>query len=278
MGAKRKPLKALAVAAALLAAGGCESGPSATSKDQAVHDSIMGMARTALAKRDYPNAANLFGKLYSRGALKGDDVTSYLLSLRTIRALEEARKVADKFEDDFDNDPDFLLERARLELAERNGEKALETMTEAEAVKPGHWEISSIRGVALDSLGRHAEAQAAFTEALKRSPGNAAVFNNMALSMAQQGNIDGAIDILRRLINSGGKTNPQIRQNLALMYGLRGDFEEYEALAGMDLNEDMVQRNVAAFRNMHARGAVPAFPLPGAQPLLPASSEGGGEN
>ena len=47
-----------------------------------------------------------------------------------------------------------------------------------------------------------------------------------------------------------GKTQPRIRQNLALVVGLQGRFEEARQIASQDLPNDQVEANMAYLQKM----------------------------
>ena len=68
--------------------------------------------------------------------------------------------------------------------------------------------------------------------------------------MAQSGKLDEAISLLSGLVNSE-YTNPKLRQNLALLYGLKGEFEKASVLASEDLPPETVTENLATFQMIH---------------------------
>lgn len=92
------------------------------------------------------------------------------------------------------------------------------------------------RGAVLDAMRRHEEAQAAYRAALDVTPRHAAARNNLALSLAFSGKYDEALAIMVPLARSSAAT-PQIRSNLALIYGLSGDSGRALAASRIDLDE-----------------------------------------
>ena len=81
--------------------------------------------------------------------------------------------------------------------------------------------LITARGIALDRLSRHAEAQATYREGLKRDPTDFALLSNLGLSLGLSGQTDEGIAILRELVRDGS-ANANTRGNLALVYGLAG--------------------------------------------------------
>jgi len=101
-------------------------------------------------------------------------------------------------------------------------------------------------GVALDRAGRHEEAQAAYRSALAVSPRNPIARNNLALSLAFSGRFAEAVALVEPIARSADAT-PRDRQNLAFIYGLKGDRDMALALSRIDLDEATAQANLAFY-------------------------------
>lgn len=88
-------------------------------------------------------------------------------------------------------------------------------------------------GVTLDLLGRHDDAQIAYSQGLDRSPGNMILTNNLALSFALSEDYEAALRILSDL--AGARPDAKgARENLALVYGLSGDMVAARNMSGID--------------------------------------------
>ena len=121
-------------------------------------------------------------------------------------------------------------------------------------------------GIAYDYVGRPVEAQASYDRALAQSPQNPAVLNNVALSRALAGDLEGGIAILEQQTKRP-TAQAQVRQNLALLYALKGDLSKVERLASQDLPERIVKNNLAYFRDLDPNkieltAATTRIPLP----------------
>jgi Flp pilus assembly protein TadD len=92
-------------------------------------------------------------------------------------------------------------------------------------------------------------AAAAYQAALVLAPGDTAILSNYGLSVGMAGDLPRAETLLRQAVQ-----NPvapaQARQNLALIVGLQGRFNESEQLASRDLPPAVAAENVAYLRRM----------------------------
>lgn len=124
-----------------------------------------------------------------------------------------------------------------LEAAQRNGET--------------DWRVAAALGSAYDQQGLYEKARGEYRKALAADAENVTVLNNLAMSYALEGNLKQAEAELRKAdaLPASGK-QPRIRQNLALVVGLQGRFDEATALARKDLPPKQVEENMAYLRKM----------------------------
>ena len=147
---------------------------------------------------------------------------------------------------------DALFELARAYIAAGNGFYAIEPLKRLQGADARDWRSWSLIGVAYDQVGRPADAEAAWRQALVLSPDNPAVLSNLAMHHAAKGETAQAETLLRRAAAQPAATI-QIRQNLALILGLQGKFAEAETLTRQDLPPEIADNNLAYLRA--ARGA-----------------------
>jgi Flp pilus assembly protein TadD len=113
------------------------------------------------------------------------------------------------------------------------------------------WKTYNALGSALAEQGRYSEARAQYNQALRVSPGNVKVINNIAMSHILEGNPAQAETMLRRVLASpAGRGQTRIRQNLALAVGLQGRFKEARYIASQDLPPAEVEANMAYLKRM----------------------------
>lgn len=100
------------------------------------------------------------------------------------------------------------------------------------------------KGVALDSLGEHGEAQTAYHVVLAATPDNVAAQNNLALSYILSEHYADAVRILEKLLKSKQGDRATVRQNLALAYGLQGNHKKALELGLQDLSAKEAEENL----------------------------------
>ena len=115
----------------------------------------------------------------------------------------------------------------------------------------GDWRTYSALGSAYDQQGQYAQARESYQKALAMEPNQISVLNNLGMSYALEGNLKQGESTLRNAMAlPQGKANPRIRQNLALVVGLQGRFEESRKIASEDLPADQVEANLAYLQKM----------------------------
>ena len=141
----------------------------------------------------------------------------------------------------------------QLLAAGRSGEAI--TMLERAAAQPGaDWKTLSALGSAYDQQGNYSQARAKYQAALVLKPGELSVQNNMAMSFALEGKLPDAEKLLRAAsAQPGADAQPRIRQNLALVVGLQGRFDEARKIASADLPPEQVEANLNYLQQMLAQ-------------------------
>ena len=138
----------------------------------------------------------------------------------------------------------------KLIAAGRPGE-AIPVLEKIAASGPGDWRILSALGSAYDQQGQYSTARDTYQKALALQPNQISVLNNIGMSYALEGNLKQAEKTLRNAMTlPEGSTLPRLRQNLALVVGLQGRFEESRQIASEDLPPDEVEANMAYLQKM----------------------------
>jgi Flp pilus assembly protein TadD len=146
-----------------------------------------------------------------------------------------------------------------------NYSQALDVLGRAHTPDDPDWRVLSAQGAVLDQIGRHEEAQRHYASALKMAGDEPSILSNLGLSYALSKDLPKAESTLRKAA-ARNATDSRVRQNLALVLGLQGRFNEAEEIARGDLSPDEASANVAYLRQMVAQEnkklARPAAPAP----------------
>jgi Flp pilus assembly protein TadD len=218
---------------------------------QAVEPSLRAAAANAEAAHDYQGAAQHWGTIYQR---RPDDREVALNLARMLRYGGQPQQGADLMQAHLARHPGdagLLTELGKDYLAADRVGLAIKALEEARTTTGAAWDSHATLGVALDTQGRTAEAADAYARALELSPGNAAVLNNYALSLALAGKLDDAVAMLRQAAELPA-SGTQVRQNLALLLALKGDGAQAERLAGHDLPPEVARGNVEILKALAA--------------------------
>lgn len=175
---------------------------------------------------------------------------AFAKSLRGIGSSQRSAEVASQALSLHPGDAELSKALARAAMDQARPDVAVSTLFVAIPKARDDWELMSLYGVALDNMGNHKEAQASYDTALKLSPMNSTVMSNLGLSYLMQGEYEMAESILRRAMSQSNQPDPRIRQNLALVLGVQGRFDESAELTGVDLPPNMVAENMAYYRKL----------------------------
>jgi Flp pilus assembly protein TadD len=132
-------------------------------------------------------------------------------------------------------------------------QQALDVLSRAHTPAHPDWRILSVQGAVLDQMGRHDEARRHYETALRIEPNDPTVLSNLGLSYALSKDLVHAEQTLRKAAAAHSPIDPRVRQNLALVVGLRGHFAEAESIARADLPPTEAAANVAFLRQMLAQ-------------------------
>jgi Flp pilus assembly protein TadD len=136
-------------------------------------------------------------------------------------------------------------------LASGRSEQAIPVLKSVADSGTDDWRILSALGSAYDQQGQYGMARETYQKALALQPNQISVLYNMGMSYALEGNLKEAEETLRSAVAlPEGKSLPRLRQNLALVVGLQGRFEESRKIASEDLPAEEVEANMAYLQKM----------------------------
>lgn len=198
---------------------------------------------------DLLKATDYWGKAYAQSPRELQPALNYA---RNLRAMGEKRRAL------------AVLQQASLyhgqsrELASEYGRLALDLdqvnvakQLLAIADDPGNpdWRVVSARGAALAKEGNYNEAIPYFQRALSLAPDQPSVLSNLALAHAMNGEPGEAEQMLRQAAATDGNST-RIRQNLALVLGLQGKYDEAKLVAARDIPMTNASENADYLRQV----------------------------
>ncbi|WP_319772405.1 tetratricopeptide repeat protein [Breoghania sp.] len=240
---KTAPLRRLAVIASLAAAlmlGGCVSDGKVSSPSGASGAGVSLQAVGQWASRyeaDPSDKTNILG--YSDALRRNDQLDQSMEVLR--RGLIEHQK-----------DREIAAAYGKILAQKGHFKEALNVIQQAQTPTRPDWKLMSAEAAIRDQLGERKRARYLYTEALKIVPGEPSVLNNLAMSHVLENDLTTAEKILRSAM-ARNRTDPRVRQNLALVLGLQGRFAEAEQVASADLPPEQVKANMAYLKRMLAQ-------------------------
>jgi Flp pilus assembly protein TadD len=239
---------AVAIFGAALAAGGCSTTVGTSSSD------TTGSIRSEVTPRsdvEWRQEMNAWGARYRANPADPEAAIKYAQSLRAVGQRAQAAAVLEQAAVHNPDNRAVLGAYGRALADNGNSQQALDVLNRAHTQDQPDWRILSVQGAVLDQMGRHADAQRYYASALRLMPDEPSVLSNLGLSYALSKNLPQAETTLRHAAEQRG-AEPKVRQNLALVVGLQGRFQEAEKIASGDLSPAEAQANVAYLRQMLA--------------------------
>ena len=206
----------------------------------------------ARSEAEWRGDAQALGEKFRADPRDPDTAIRYARALRATGQRTQAAAVLETAALHNPNNKPLLGAYGRALADTGSFKQALDVLERAHSPDQPDWRILSVQGAVLDQMGRHEEAQRYYASALKIMPDEPSVMSNLGLSYALSKDLKRAEETLRRASAKGG-TDKRVRQNLALVVGLQGRFQEAETIARADLPPEEATANVATLRRMLAQ-------------------------
>lgn len=239
----------VAVMATSLLLGGC-----AASSDLLPGTATLASADTQAAdtldpEAELRKATEYWGQQHAKNP---GDKTTGLNYARNLKAGGDKRQALAVLQNVFSmnkSDPEVAGELGRLALEFDQLSLASRALEVADVPDKPDWRVVSARGTVLAKQGQHKAAIAYFERALAISPNQPSVLNNLAMANAMSGNAQKAEQILRDLAQLNGAPT-KVNQNLALVLGLQGKYDESKAAGAAAIPPDVAAANTEYLRQM----------------------------
>lgn len=203
----------------------------------------------AMSESQLRSASDQAGKAYERNP-KNPDVGMHYASIlmrsgRGAQALAVMQQVAIHNP----NNKTVLAAYGKSQAAAGQLQPALETIRRAQTPDRPDWKLLSAEGAILDQLGRSREARVKYRDALDLNPNESSIHSNLGMSYLLGEDLRTAETYLKKAAQLDQRDS-RVRQNLALVVGLQGRFDEAEKIARAELSPEQAEANVQYLKSI----------------------------
>lgn len=204
---------------------------------------------------DPVRATEYWAEQYSKNPRDLDAALGYAQNLTALGKKREALAVLQQAAIIHGSDKKLARDYGRLALDLDQVSLAKKLLAIADDPVNPDWRVVLARGTAHAKEGSYREAITFYERAQALQPQHPSVLNNLALAYTMAGDAERGETLLREAQTRGG--NARVRQNLALVLGLQGKYDEATQLASTDLAPSEAQANTALLQKMVRREAQP---------------------
>jgi len=243
----------LALLAFAMAATACASAPKAETDAELAMQAAMQPAsaeeRAAANRADPLTRANFWGKENLKDPEDLATGLEFARSLREIGSHDRAIDVLSRTLIVHPDSPDALMLLGRIQMTKGDVPSAGHAFNRATEVAPMRSETWAALGTTYDRQGQHRLAQTAYQKALEIEPYRTTTLTNYGLSLVLTGDLVGA-EAKLRLAAANADAGARVTENLALVLGLQGRFDEMRDLSGAIAPDQVVDQNVALLQSL----------------------------
>ena len=240
---------AVAVILAALVAG-CAGGVSRETTGSVARGS--GQRIDSMTQTQLNSAAQDLGYAYTKDTKNRDTALRYANVLQMQGKSDQALAVMRKLVIDHPKDRSVLSAYGKSLASVGELEPALDAVRRAQTPEYPDWKLVSAEAAILDQLGQPDAARQLYRKALDLKPNEPSVLSNLGMSYVLSGDLKTAETYLRSASEQPG-ADSRVRQNLALVVGLQGRFEEARDIASRELSPEQAEANMAYLRQMMAQ-------------------------
>ena len=190
-----------------------------------------------------------WGARYERKPKDKQTGLTYASLLRMTGRDDQALAVMRKMVIHHPKDNDVLSAYGKALAATGKLPEALDAIQRAQRPDHPDWRLLSAEGAILDQMERPEQARSLYRRALDIAPNEPTVLSNLGMSYLLTNDLQAAETYLHQAVRQSG-ADSRVRQNLALVIGLQGRFEEAERIASAELPPQEAAANIEYLRGM----------------------------
>lgn len=192
------------------------------------------------------------GQSYAKNPNDKRIATNYAAALQMDGDADQSLAVMRKLAIVLPKDRDVLAAYGKALAANGQFEPALDAVRRAQTPEYPDWKLVSAEAAILDQLGQRDGARQNYRKALDLKPNEPSILSNLGMSYVLEGDLRTAETYMRSAAQQPN-ADSRVRQNLALVVGLQGRFDEAETIASQELSPEQAQANVTYLRQMLAQ-------------------------
>lgn len=197
-------------------------------------------------------ATTRLGESYASNPNDKRIATNFAAALQMDGDADQSLAVMRKLAIAYPKDRDVLAAYGKALAANGQFEPALDAVRRAQTPEYPDWRLVSAEAAILDQMGHRDEARQNYRKALDLKPNEPSILSNLGMSYVLEGDLRTAETYMRSAAQQPN-ADSRVRQNLALVVGLQGRFDEAEKIASQELSPEQAQANVAYLRQMLAQ-------------------------
>jgi Flp pilus assembly protein TadD len=202
-----------------------------------------------LTQDDFDKAVTYWGGRYQNNEKDRNTALNYSAALLRVGRSDQAVAVLQKAAINFPNDREVQAAYGKGLASHGDLQQALEIIQRAQTPDQPDWKLISAEAAIRDQLGQHDQARALYAQALQIAPNEPTTLSNYGMSYVLTGELPQAEKMLRQAI-AQPNADSRVRQNLALVVGLEGHFDEAQKIASAELSPDQAAANIAYLKSM----------------------------
>lgn len=202
-----------------------------------------------MSTQELETAADRLGAAFAHNPKDKQTAIRYATVLQMNGRADQSLAVMRKLAIGYPKDRDVLAAYGKALAADNQLGPALDAIRRAQTPEYPDWRLVSAEAAILDQIGQSGEARNLYRKALELKPNEPSVLSNLGMSYVLEGDLKTAESYMRTAAAQPG-ADSRVRQNLALVVGLQGRFDEAEKIAGQELSPAQAEANVAYLRSM----------------------------
>ena len=211
-----------------------------------------GKPLASMSTGEIHNASLALGRSYAKNPNDKTIAMRYAAVLQMDGDADQSLAVMRKAAIAYPKDREVLAAYGKALAANGQLEPALDAVRRAQTPEYPDWKLMSAEGAILDQIGQKDGARQLYRKALDIKPNEPSILSNLGMSYVLSGDLRTAETYMRSAAGQPG-ADSRVRQNLALVVGLQGRFDEAEKIASQELSPEQAQANITYLRSMLAQ-------------------------